>query len=70
MSGPAGEVALRSAVLYKPPFGLSWTLAEAAAAGNGLTAEVICEWASAAGCRRRGNTFSASFAAFPRMHKA
>lgn len=46
VSGLAGELTLRSAVLYQPPFGLSWTPTEAA--GNGFSAEMICEWASAA----------------------
>lgn len=48
VSGLAGEVTLRSVVLYQPPFGLSWTPTEAVAVGNGFTAELICEWASAA----------------------
>lgn len=49
MSGLAGELTLRSAVPLQPPFGLLWTPTEAAAAaGNGFTAEIICEWASAA----------------------
>lgn len=48
MPGLARGVTLRSVALYQPPFSLSWTPIIATAVGNGLTAEMICEWAFAA----------------------